>query len=73
LTWAQSTTSGVFQNKIYRALNSGGYSLYATINPAATSFIDKSTKKGTTYHYEVTACIANGGESSPSNAATAGY
>ena len=71
LTWTQSTASGVTQNKIYRAIGSGTYSLYATIN-ATNTYTDKSTTRGTTYHYEVTA-LTSSGESSSSNLGTVTY
>ena len=70
LSWTQSSTAGVTQNRIYRGTTAGGpYTVRATIN-AATAFQDTGLTSGTTYYYRVTA-INGGGESSQSNEASA--
>jgi subtilase family serine protease len=64
LTWLQPPGSAA-QNKIYRSIASGPFSLLATIN-AASSYIDRNVTRGTLYSYRVTAA-ASGRESQPSN------
>jgi hypothetical protein len=69
LNWTQSSTTGVAQNRIYRATSSTGtYVLMATI-AAGTSYVD-SAPSGTTYHYVVTA-VSGSEESTASNSAMA--
>jgi len=71
LTWAQSGSPNVTQNKIYRSTVTGGpYGLIATI-PAATSFNNTGLTSGTTYFYVVTAVNSGGLESVASNQASA--
>jgi Calcineurin-like phosphoesterase/Purple acid Phosphatase, N-terminal domain/Fibronectin type III domain len=71
LTWTQSNSPNVTQNKIYRAtVNGGPYNLVATI-AAATSFNNTGLTSGTTYYYVVTAVNAGGLESAGSNQASA--
>jgi probable HAF family extracellular repeat protein len=71
LKWAQSTSSGVMQNRIYRSTTSGGpYSLRAAIS-AGTSFSDTRLTPGATYYYVVTAVNSSGKESAYSNQASA--
>ena len=71
LTWVQSGSPGVTQNKIYRSTVSGGpYGLIATI-PATTSFNNTGLTSGTTYFYVVTAVNSAGLESVASNQASA--
>jgi fibronectin type 3 domain-containing protein len=68
LTWTQSTTPGVTQNRIYRRISSGGSypaTPTATIS-AATSYLDSGLASGTIYCYVVTA-VSGGGESAPTN------
>ena len=61
----------VTQNKVYRALSSGGpFSVIATI-PAATSYQNSGLNTGTTYYYVVTAVNSSGLESTVSNQASA--
>ncbi len=70
LTWAQSATTGVTQNRVYRSTTSGGpYSLRANLG-AGTSYADTSVTSGVTYHYRVTA-LKSGQESPYSNQASA--
>ena len=71
LVWTQSASSGIIQNKIYRAAGSGAYSLLSAVGPS-TTYTDKSTIKGTTYKYEVTA-VNSTGESLPSNMGQISY
>jgi fibronectin type III domain protein len=55
LTWTQSTSTGITQNRIYRSQNSGGpFAAIATIG-ANTSYTDTQAVSGTTYYYAVTA------------------
>jgi len=68
LSWSQSPTPGIIQNKVYRSTAEGGtYSLLDTI-PAGTSYGDR-VLSGSTYFYRVTA-VSTRGESTPSNVAT---
>lgn len=69
LTWTQSTSSGITQNRIYRSTGSG-FSLHATIQ-AGVSYSDTSVTPGKTYTYKVTAVSGNGVESAFSNPAPA--
>ncbi|MBI2946443.1 MAG: DUF1929 domain-containing protein [Verrucomicrobia bacterium] len=70
LSWTQSSSPGITQNKVYRATVSGGpYSLRATLS-ATTSYLDTGLTSGTTYYYVVTA-VNTGGESAFSNQASA--
>jgi fibronectin type 3 domain-containing protein len=64
LTWMQSASPGVTQNKIYRGPSGGPYAPVAQINPA-TSYVDTKLTSGTSYCYVVTALSA-GGESAKS-------
>jgi glucuronyl esterase-like protein/fibronectin type III domain protein len=61
LTWVQSVSPGITQNKVYRSTtgSSGPYSLRTTLSPT-TSFADTSVVNGTQYFYTVTASNANG-------------
>jgi hypothetical protein len=71
LSWTQSSSPNVTQNKIYRALSSSGpFSPIATI-PAATSYQNTGLTTGTTYYYFVTAVNSSGLESAGSNQASA--
>ena len=71
LTWVQSNSPNVTQNRIYRSTTSGGpYSAVATI-PAATSYNNSGLTSGTTYYYVVTAINSGGLESAASNQASA--
>jgi fibronectin type 3 domain-containing protein len=66
LSWTQSTSPGVTQNKIYRSTTNGGpYAVIASIG-ANTTYTDTQVTGGTTYYYVVTAVSGNG-ESAPSN------
>jgi hypothetical protein len=71
LSWLQSTSPGVTQNKVYRSITSGGpYTLVTTI-AAATSYQNTGLTSGQTYHYVVTAVNSSGLESPASNQASA--
>ena len=71
LTWTQSASAGVVQNRIYRSTTSGGpYALLTTVN-AGTSFSDASATPRVTYYYVVTAVSSAGKESAYSNQASA--
>jgi cellulose 1,4-beta-cellobiosidase len=71
LTWTQSASANVTQNRIYRStVNGGPYSLVATI-AASTSFNNAGLNSGTTYYYVVTAVNGSGLESPASNPASA--
>ena len=61
LTWIQSTSPGITQNKIYRSTSgaAGPYSLRATLNPTG-SYTDTGLTSGQTYYYTVTAVNGNG-------------
>jgi fibronectin type 3 domain-containing protein len=72
LTWVQSSTAGVVQNKIYRSTGVGAYSLLAVVSPS-TTYTDKNMTKGTTYNYRVTAFTSLGFESLPSNSVPVNY
>jgi Fibronectin type 3 domain-containing protein len=71
LTWTQSGSPNVTQNRIYRStVNGGSYSLVATI-AATSSFNNTSLTSGTTYYYVVTAVNGSGLESPASNQSSA--
>ena len=71
LTWTQSVSPNVTQNKIYRATTSGGpYNPVATV-AASTSFNDSGLASRVTYYYFVTAVNSLGQESAASNQASA--
>ena len=65
LTWNQSTSPNITQNKIYRSTTGSGgpYTLRATI-AAATTYIDTGLTSGSTYFYAVTA-VNNSNQESP--------
>jgi fibronectin type 3 domain-containing protein len=66
VTWVQSVTPGVTQNRIYRRSNSGSYSATPTAQVnATTSYLDRNLTTGATYCYVVTA-VSAGGESAQS-------
>ena len=67
LTWTQSATPGITQNRIYRGTSGGPYSPLATISPT-TSYKDSGLSKGASFCYVVTALIGSI-ESSPSTEA----
>jgi fibronectin type 3 domain-containing protein len=54
---------------VYRSLSPGTETLYAT-GVTTTNAIDRGVQTGTTYYYKVTA-VGPGGESAPSNEASA--
>lgn len=71
LTWKQSVSSEVTQNRVYRSTtNGGGYTLRATLT-AGTAFSDTSVTSRVTYFYVVTAVNNKGKESLYSNQASA--
>jgi len=72
ISWTQSVSPSVTQNKIYRSTSSGPFTLIATIN-ASNSFKDTDLTLGTSYQYNVTAYDSNGDESAPSNTVTVNY
>jgi len=61
LTWTQSNSAGISQNKIYRSTNGSGgpYSLIATLS-STTSYSNTGLTSGATYFYVVTAVSPNG-------------
>ena len=67
LTWTQSTSPGITQNKVYRSTSGAGgpYTLRATLAPS-TTYTDTGLTSGQTYYYVVTA-LNNAGESPFSN------
>ena len=70
LTWVQSPSAGVTQNKIYRGTAAAGpFASVATIG-ATTSYSDTNLASGVTYYYHVTA-VNGSGESGFSNQASA--
>jgi cellulose 1,4-beta-cellobiosidase len=73
ITWAQSASPGVTQNRVYRRSAAGSYptSPIATIS-ATTSYVDIKLTSGSNYCYVVSA-VTSGGESakSPEACATA--
>ena len=71
LSWTQSTSAGVIQNKVYRSTTgiSGSYLLLVTLS-ATTSFSDSNISRWQTYYYMVTA-VSSSGSSPYSNPASA--
>jgi hypothetical protein len=65
LTWNQSTSPNITQNKIYRSTTGSGgpYTLRATIASAIT-YVDTGLTSGSTYFYAVTA-VNNSNQESP--------
>ena len=54
LSWTQSVSTGITQNRIYRSTSSGGpYAAIALIG-ANTGYTDTQVTGGTTYYYAVT-------------------
>jgi hypothetical protein len=71
LSWTQSTSPNIVQNKIYRSNVSGGpYNLIATV-ATTSAFNNTGLTSGTTYFYRVTAVNSDGLESPPSNESSA--
>lgn len=63
LSWAQSSSSGLTGNCVYRGTVSGGpYSQLTCSSSPVTSYIDTTVVGGATYYYVVTA--VNGTEES---------
>src|SRR5262249_44623349 len=62
LSWTQSPTPGVTQNKIYRTSAGSCPSTPTATISAATSYVDTNLSSGTNYCYCVTA-VSSGGES----------
>jgi cellulose 1,4-beta-cellobiosidase len=64
LTWNQSTSPNIAQNRIYRSTTGSGgpYTLRATI-AVATTYIDTGLTSGSTYFYVVTAVNSSNQES----------
>jgi cellulose 1,4-beta-cellobiosidase len=71
LTWTQSTSPNITNNKVYRSTTSGGPYTLVTSIAAATTYTDTGLTSGTTYYYVVTAVDSNGVESPYSNQASA--
>jgi hypothetical protein len=63
LTWSQSITAGILQNKIYRASGST-YALIFTSTHPITFYQDTTVVGGVTYSYRVTGVTA-AGETTP--------
>ena len=72
LSWTQSTSANITQNKVYRSTNGGAYSLVAVIS-AGSSYVDKNMPRNVTYSYEVTALNLSGSESSFSSAVSVNF
>lgn len=68
LTWSQAS-SGITQNKVWRAPKGGAYQVLATLSPS-TSFVDTGLSKGQAFYYRVTA-LNSYGESTNSNTVSA--
>jgi fibronectin type 3 domain-containing protein len=68
LSWTQSATPGVIENRIYRGVRSTDLVEIAAV-PAHTAYSDKSVDSGTTSCHAVTA-VSEGGESEDSNVAS---
>ncbi len=69
LTWTQSVSANIVQNKVYRSTTNGGpYSLIATL-AATTSYQDRAVVSGKTYYYVVTAVNSSAVQSGYSNQA----
>ena len=67
LTWTQSTSPNILQNKVYRSTRSNsGFAVIATLS-ATTTYTDRNVVKNTRYYYKVTAVNADGLESGFSN------
>jgi hypothetical protein len=61
LTWVQSASGAITQNKVYRGTSSAGpFSLYATLSPATTTWANTGLSTGQTFYYVVTAVKASG-------------
>jgi hypothetical protein len=69
LTWTASATAGVTYN-VYRGTTSGGELVYKT-GVSGTQYTDNDVQSRVAYYYRVTAVNATGGESQPSNEASA--
>ncbi len=61
LTWTQSNSAGITQNKVYRSTTgpAGPYLLRVTLG-ATTSYSDTGLTSGQTYYYVATALNSNG-------------
>jgi hypothetical protein len=70
LTWTQSTSTGITQNRIYRAATSAGPFTAIALIGANTGYTDTQVVSGTTYYYVVTA-LRGSQESGPSTQASA--
>lgn len=71
LTWVQSTSANITNNKVYRSTTSGGpYTLVTTL-AATTAYTDTGLTSGRTYYYVVTAVNSSGLESAYSNQSSA--
>lgn len=67
LSWSQSVSPDVVQNKVYRSTSSTtGFTAIATLG-ATTSYTDRAVVKGKTYYYKITAINSSGLESTFSN------
>ncbi len=67
LTWTQSSSPNVVQNKIYRSTSStSGFTCIATVS-AGTSYTNSGLPRRTRYYFKVTAINADGLESGFSN------
>jgi hypothetical protein len=70
LTWTQSTSTGITQNRIYRSTTSSGTFAEIALIGATTAYTDTQVVSGTTYYYQVTA-LRNVQESATSTVASA--
>lgn len=66
LTWTQSTTTGITQNRIYRSTSSGGPFAAIALIGANTAYTDTQVSSGVTYYYAVSAL--KGSQESPLSA-----
>jgi glycosidase len=67
IAWTAPTDLDVAEYAIYRSEDGGAFPLLATIDAAATAYLDESVASGSEYTYRVTAIDPSLNESAPSN------